>query len=82
MDQKEWTRKRGGVRARYLKYLEYPLRGTEMLPGSKKMQCIGLLGRTEESFKAIWLNSTTDVIFSFLDSFILDFSILKNVQIP
>lgn len=81
MDQKEWTRKKGGVRARYLKYLEYLLRGTEM-SCSKKMQLLGLLGRTEESFKAIWLNSTPDVIFSFLDSFILALSILKNVQIP
>lgn len=53
-----------------------------MLPCSKKMQLLGLLGRTEESFKAIWLNSTTDVIFSFPDSFILALSIFKNVQIP
>lgn len=65
-----------------MKYLEYLLRGTEMLPCSKKMQLLGLLGRTEESFKAIWLNSTTDVIFSFPDSFILALSIFKNVQIP
>ena len=44
-EDQERTRKRGGARARYLKYLEYLLRGAKILPGSKKTHFLGLSGQ-------------------------------------